>query len=43
MLSTAHSVALSGVEGYMVKVEVDVAKGLPGWGGGRENINIGWC
>jgi magnesium chelatase family protein len=31
MLSTAHSVALSGVEGYIVKVEVDVAGGLPGW------------
>ncbi len=31
MLSTVHSVALSGIEGYIVKVEVDVAGGLPGW------------
>jgi magnesium chelatase family protein len=31
MLSTVHSVALSGMEGYIVKVEVDVAGGLPGW------------
>lgn len=31
MLATVHSVALSGIEGHIVKVEVDVATGLPGW------------
>ncbi len=31
MLATTHSVALSGIEGHIVKVEVDVAGGLPGW------------
>ncbi|AZK59308.1 YifB family Mg chelatase-like AAA ATPase [Candidatus Desulforudis audaxviator] len=31
MLATVHSVALSGIEGHIVKVEVDVAGGLPGW------------
>lgn len=31
MLAVVHSVALSGIEGHIVKVEVDVAGGLPGW------------
>lgn len=31
MLATVHSVALPGIEGFIVKVEVDVAGGLPGW------------
>jgi len=31
MLATIHSVALTGIEVCIVKVEVDVAGGLPGW------------
>lgn len=31
MLATTHSVALSGIEGHVIKVEVDVSGGLPGW------------
>lgn len=31
MLSTTYSVALSGIEGTLVNVEVDVGNGLPSW------------
>ncbi len=31
MLSTTYSIALSGVEGSLVNVEVDVSNGLPSW------------
>lgn len=31
MLSTTYSIALSGVEGSLVNVEVDVGNGLPSW------------
>lgn len=31
MLAVTHSVALSGLDGAIVHVEVDVANGLPGW------------
>ena len=31
MLSTTYSVALSGIEGILVNVEVDVGNGLPSW------------
>ena len=31
MLSTTYSIALSGVEGSLVSVEVDVGNGLPSW------------
>lgn len=31
MLAIVHTVALSGLEGHIVRVEVDAAGGLPGW------------
>lgn len=31
MLSTTHSISLNGLNGYLVKVEVDINLGLPSW------------
>ncbi|MDA8096132.1 MAG: hypothetical protein M0028_00925 [Clostridia bacterium] len=31
MLAIVHTVALSGLDGQLVRVEVDMGTGLPGW------------
>ena len=31
MLSKINSMALEGLEGYLVEVQVDVSNGMPGW------------
>ncbi len=31
MLAIVHTVALSGLDGQVVRVEVDMGNGLPGW------------
>mgnify|MGYP007070083488 CR=1 FL=1 len=31
MLSTIKSIALQGLEGYLVEVQVDVSAGMPCW------------
>ena len=31
MLSIVNSFGLNGIDGYMVKVEIDISKGLPGF------------
>ena len=31
MLSTVKSIALHGLEGYLIEVQVDVSSGMPNW------------
>ena len=31
MLSKINSMALQGLEGYLVDIQVDVSNGMPGW------------
>ena len=39
MLSKVNSMALQGLDGYLVDVQVDVSNGMPGW----ELVRIARC